>query len=106
MPTILYIAPDGAEHRVPVDAGMTLMEGAVINDVPGIVGQCGGICSCATCHCYVEGGWFATLPPASEGEREMIEKAYDLRPESRLGCQVVVTEDLEGMVVRMPQRQE
>jgi 2Fe-2S ferredoxin len=102
---VTYVTASGVEYPVEIDSKQTLMEGAVLNDVPGIIGLCGGICSCATCHCYVGPEWQAKLQPPSEGEFAMLERASDRRLESRLGCQVVVTEALDGMVVRLPEHQ-
>ena len=105
MPKITYIEAGGAEHVVDIDPGLTLMEGSIINDVPGIIGLCGGICSCATCHCYIEGEWAGKLSPPTEGELTMLERAWERKTSSRLGCQVVVTDALDGMVVHLPAHQ-
>ena len=105
MPKVTYIEAGGAEHVVAVDPGLNVMEGSILNEVPGIIGLCGGICSCATCHCYIEGEWAAKLPSPTEGELAMLERAFDRRPSSRLGCQVVVTDALDGMVVQLPAHQ-
>jgi 2Fe-2S ferredoxin len=71
MPVVNYVEADGTEHSVDVDAQLSVMEGSVLNDVPGIVGLCGGICSCATCHCYIADTWADKLPPPTEGELAM-----------------------------------
>ncbi|MDB5395342.1 MAG: (2Fe-2S)-binding protein [Rhodospirillales bacterium] len=105
MPKVSYIEASGVQHIVDVGEQLSLMEGAVLNDVEGIVGLCGGICSCATCHCYIDDEWAAKLPTPSEGELTMLERAYDRRPNSRLGCQIAVTEMLDGLVVRLPAHQ-
>lgn len=105
MPKITYIEANGAAHEVDLDPELSLMEGSVLNDIPGIIGLCGGICSCATCHCYIGAEWAAKLPPPSEGELTMLERAEDRRPESRLGCQIRVNDTLDGMVVRLPAHQ-
>jgi len=105
LPKVTYIESDGTEHIVELDPQMSLMEGSVLNEVPGIIGLCGGICSCATCHCYVGPEWAGRLPAPSEGELAMLERAAERRPESRLGCQIAVTEALDGMVVRLPSHQ-
>src|SRR5258708_7773102 len=73
LPKVTYIEASGAEHVVDVDPQLSVMEGSILNEVPGIIGLCGGICSCATCHCYIEGEWAAKLPPPSEGELTMLE---------------------------------
>jgi 2Fe-2S ferredoxin len=105
LPKVTYVEADGTAHTVEVDPQLSLMEGSILNEVPGIIGLCGGICSCATCHCYIGGEWAAKLSPPSEGELAMLERASDRRPESRLGCQVVVTEALDGIVVGLPSHQ-
>ncbi|HLG86846.1 MAG TPA: 2Fe-2S iron-sulfur cluster-binding protein [Alphaproteobacteria bacterium] len=105
MPRITYVEFNGTRHEVDVDQELSLMEGSVLNEIPGIIGLCGGICSCATCHCYVGPEWAGKLQPPSEGELTMLERAADRRPESRLGCQIRVNEDLDGMVVRLPEHQ-
>ena len=105
MPKVTYIEAGGAEHVVDVDPGLNVMEGSILNEVPGIIGLCGGICSCATCHCYIEGEWAGKLTPPTEGELAMLERAWERRASSRLGCQVVVTDALDGMVVHLPAHQ-
>ncbi|MDR3416849.1 MAG: 2Fe-2S iron-sulfur cluster-binding protein [Nevskia sp.] len=105
MVAITYIEHDGTRHRVDVDADMTLMEGATLNMVPGVIGMCGGICSCATCHCYIPAAWQDKLLPPSPGELNMLDSASHRRPNSRLGCQIVVTAALEGMEVELPVEQ-
>lgn len=105
MATITYIEHDGAEYRVELDPGTTLMQGAVGHGVSGIVGDCGGACSCATCHCYVDPAWLGKLDPPSETEEQMLECAIDPQDNSRLSCQIDVTEALDGLVVRLPESQ-
>lgn len=105
MTAITYVEHDGTEHTVEVDEGMNLMEGATLNMVPGLDGMCGGICSCATCHCYIETPWSDGIPVAAPGEVRMLEKAKYLQANSRLGCQVNVTAAMEGMKVYLPQEQ-
>ncbi len=105
MPLVTYVTADGVRYPVEMVEQLSLMEGAVLNDVPGVIGLCGGICSCATCHCYIAAPWAERLPPPSEGELSMLERALDRRPESRLGCQVAVTADLDGMIVALPAHQ-
>jgi len=105
LPKVTYIGADGSKYPVEIDEGQSLMEGAIFNDVPGIIGLCGGICSCATCHCYVEPEWAAKLPSPSEGELSMLDRATDRRSTSRLGCQIIVTEELDGLVISVPSRQ-
>ena len=101
MPRITYIPHDGDPIAADAFPGMTLMEIALTADVPGILGMCGGICSCATCHVYLEEGWLARLPPPAPEERDMIDGLTQARPNSRLGCQVAVSDDLDGLVVRV-----
>jgi len=105
MPKVTYIEGNGRAHTVEVDVDQTLMEGAILNDVPGIVALCGGICSCSTCHCYISSPWADKLMPPGEGELAMLERAWNRRPESRLGCQIIMTADLEKLVVDLPERQ-
>lgn len=105
MPKILFIEHNGAEHLVEAECGKSVMQTAVENVVPGILGDCGGSCSCATCHAYVDPRWLAQLPPASEEERLILEGALEQRDNSRLSCQIKVSEALDGMVLRLPERQ-
>jgi 2Fe-2S ferredoxin len=105
MVAITYVEHDGKRHTVDVDAGLSLMEGATMNMVPGVEGMCGGICSCATCHCYVPEAWQGKLPEAKPGELAMLDTASHRRKNSRLGCQITVTAELEGMEVGLPSEQ-
>jgi 2Fe-2S ferredoxin len=105
MPRVTYVEANGQRHTVEVDENQSLMEGAILNEVPGIVAQCGGICSCATCHCYIGPEWSPKIKPISEGELALLERAWDRRPESRLGCQIEVTSELDGIVVHLPAHQ-
>ena len=105
MPKITYRAHDGAEFQVDTDLGVTVMEGAVRNSVPGIDGDCGGACACATCHVYVDEAWLSRLEPQSDMERSMLEFAENVHPNSRLGCQIKMRADLDGLVVSMPESQ-
>ncbi len=105
MAKITYIEFNGTEHVVDVEAGLTLMEGAVRNSVPGIEAQCGGNCACATCHVYVDEAWAAKLRERDEMESSMLDGVNDVDSRSRLSCQVRVTDDLDGMVVHLPERQ-
>jgi ferredoxin, 2Fe-2S len=103
MVKIIYIEPDGGELAVDVPEGWTVMQGATANGVAGIEAECGGSCACATCHCYADG---ATLPAPSETEAAMLENAAAERlASSRLSCQIVVRPELDGLVVRLPDRQ-
>lgn len=105
MPTITYIEHNGKEHIVEAQVGQTLMEAAVANLVPGIVAECGGACSCATCHVYVDEKWQKVTGEPSEMEEDMLDFAFDVRPTSRLSCQIKITEDMDGLVVRIPEHQ-
>ena len=105
MPKITYIEHDGSHHTVDAENGSTVMETAVNNDVPGILATCGGSCSCATCHVYVDESWVDKLPPAELEEEDMLDTAHDLQENSRLSCQIKVTEELDGLIVTTPPRQ-
>lgn len=106
MPTITYIQPDGSSQAVEVASGTSVMQAAVSNGVPGIVGECGGSAMCATCHVHVEPGHDDKLPPVSDNEAEMLEFAATERQEnSRLGCQLVMSDALDGLVVKLPESQ-
>lgn len=105
MPKITYIEDDGTEHSVEAEVGMTVMEAAVKNMVPGIEAECGGACACATCHVYVEPDWRAPTGEPEEMEEDMLDFAFDVRESSRLSCQIKVTDALDGLVVRVPEKQ-
>jgi 2Fe-2S ferredoxin len=105
MPKITFIEQDGTERTVEAELGATVMETAIQNDVPGILATCGGSCSCATCHVYVDEEWFDRLPDLSLDEQDMLDTAHDLEPNSRLSCQILVTEEIDGLVVKTPPRQ-
>jgi len=105
MARITYILHDGTEHVVEAEPGMTVMEAAVKNSIPGIAAECGGACACATCHVYVDEQWFETTGGPSPMEEDMLDFGYDVRPNSRLSCQIKVTEQLDGLIVRTPPRQ-
>ncbi len=105
MPKITYIDENGGERTVEVPEGWSVMEGAVKNNVAGIDADCGGACACATCHVYVDPAWQAKLPAKEEMELSMLDFALDVKPNSRLSCQIKVTPDLDGLVVRTPKSQ-
>ncbi|MAJ22191.1 MAG: 2Fe-2S ferredoxin [Candidatus Pelagibacter sp. TMED64] len=105
MPKITYIEYNGKEHIVDVPIGLSVMEGAVQNDIPGIDADCGGSCACATCHVYVDEKWFEKIPKKEEAEEDMLDMAFEPNQNSRLTCQITVTNELEGLVVRMPKQQ-
>ncbi len=105
MPTITYVEHDGTIHTVDAPTGRSLMQIATSEGIPGILGDCGGSCSCATCHCYVDEAWLGRLPPPGETEVFMLEAALEPRENSRLCCQLQMTEALDGMVVHLPAEQ-
>jgi len=102
---VVYVEHGGTEHSVEVSLGDTLMHGAVWNRVPGIVGHCGGAGGCATCQVYVDEGWTDRAGPPSANERRTLRFAVEPKPNSRLACQIVMADALDGIVVNMPQRQ-
>ncbi len=102
MARITYIEHDGTEHVAEVENGLSVMEGAVNNGIPGIDADCGGVCSCATCHVHVPSEWDATLPSRTESELEMLEFAIERAADSRLSCQLVVDDRLDGLIVHLP----
>lgn len=102
MPRVTFVQPGGAAQTVEAPAGKSVMEAAVGEMVNGIIGECGGCCSCATCHVHVDEAWFGKLEPKDQMEEAMLEGAVDPGPTSRLSCQVKLTDDLDGLVVRIP----
>tara|TARA_B100000427_G_scaffold198971_1_gene165390 strand:+ start:567 stop:887 length:321 start_codon:yes stop_codon:yes gene_type:complete len=105
MPKITYIEYDGKTHTVDVANGLTVMEGAVQNNIPGIDADCGGGMACATCHVYVKEEWFNKLPKKEDGEEDMIDMAYEPKKNSRLSCQLTVSDQLDGLIVNLPEKQ-
>ena len=105
MAKITYITHDNKTYTFDVQNGLTVMEGAVQNDVPGIDADCGGGMACATCHVYVKEEWFDKIPKKEDGEEDMIDMAYEPNKLSRLSCQIIITDDLEGLVVNLPEKQ-
>ena len=105
MPKIKYIQHDGTEHEIEVQNGLSLMEGAVNNLVPGIDADCGGACACATCHINLENGALEKTGDRTEMEATMLDFAEDVRDNSRLACQIQVSDELDGLIVRMPEAQ-
>ena len=105
MPKIIYNTHDNKSHTVEVQNGLTVMEGAVQNDIPGIDADCGGGMACATCHVYVDEKWFSKLPDKESAEEDMLDMAFEPKKFSRLGCQITVTDQLDGLVVKMPSKQ-
>jgi 2Fe-2S ferredoxin len=105
MPKITYIEHGGKTHTVDAPVGTTVMENAIKNGVPGIVAECGGACSCATCHVHVDEAWKDKVGPPSPMEEDMLDFAFDVKPTSRLSCQIKVTDELDGLVVHTPAQQ-
>ena len=105
MPKITYKTPDDKTHIIDVQNGLTVMEGAIQNDIPGIDADCGGGMSCATCHVYVNEEWLDKLPAKEDGEEDMLDMAFEPKKNSRLSCQLIVSDTLEGLVVKIPSKQ-
>lgn len=105
MPKITYVDFQGTERVVEASVGDTVMETANSNDVPGIDADCGGACACATCHVYIDPQWFDKVGKPQEIEAEMLEVAEEVKPNSRLSCQIIVTEEMDGLVLQTPESQ-
>ena len=105
MPKITYIEHNGKSHTLEVADGLTVMEGALQNNIPGIDADCGGSCACATCHVYVDKKWFNKLPNKESAEEDMLDMAFEPQKFSRLSCQLTVSDALDGSVVKMPSKQ-
>ncbi len=107
MPKVSYIEHGGTRHEVEVGIGENVMHGALWNDLPGIVGECGGGLACATCHCYVDDAWSAVVGgPASKDESDMLDStAAEIKSTSRLSCQIIVTAAMDGLIVHLPEKQ-
>ena len=105
MPKITYKDSSGGSKTIDVENGLTVMEGAIQNEIPGIDADCGGSMACATCHVYVEEKWFNKLPKAEDAEVDMIDMAFEPKKNSRLSCQIIVGDELEGLVVTTPEKQ-
>ena len=105
MPKITYKDEKGSSKTIEVEKGLTVMEGAIQNDIPGIDADCGGSMACATCHVYVEEKWLDKLPKPEEGEIDMIDMAYEPKKNSRLSCQLIDSDKLEGVTVTTPEKQ-
>ena len=105
MTTITIVAFDGTRHEIAAENGSTVMETAIMNGVPGIIAECGGACTCATCHAYVDEAFAEIVGGPSMMEEDMLDFAYDVRPNSRLSCQIKVRDDLDGLIMRVPSRQ-
>ena len=106
MTKIVYIEHGGKSHNIDVQNGLTVMEGAIQNNIPGIDADCGGGMSCATCHVYInDDKWFSKLPEKEMGEDDMLDQAYEPKSNSRLSCQIIVSDELDGLSVYMPEKQ-
>ena len=105
MPKITYIEQNGKSHTVSVENGLTVMEGAVQNNIPGIDADCGGACACATCHVYVDEKWFSKLKEKESAEQDMLDVAFEPNSFSRLSCQLQFSDELDCLVVKMPSKQ-
>ena len=105
MPKITYITHDGTSHEIDAAEGTTVMENAIKNSIPGIEAECGGACACATCHVYVDEAWQETVGAPEIMEEDMLDFAWEPRKGSRLSCQIKVRAELDGLIVRIPERQ-
>ena len=105
MTKIIYNTHDNKVHTIDVQNGLTVMEGAVQNDIPGIDADCGGGMACATCHVYIQEEWWGKLPNKEDGEEDMLDMAHEPNKFSRLSCQVIVSDELDGLVVSIPSKQ-
>ncbi len=105
MVKVVFVNSNGERREIAAEPGMTVMETAVKNGIDQIVGECGGACACATCHVYVAPEWLDKLPAASPMESDMLDFAVDPRPNSRLSCQITLTDALDGLVIVTPERQ-
>ena len=105
MTKITYITHDNKSHTVDVQNGLTVMEGAVQNDISGIDADCGGGMACATCHVYVKEEWFDKLPTKEDGEEDMLDMAFEPKNNSRLSCQITISDELDGLIVNIPSKQ-
>ena len=101
MPKITFITPDGERHEVDVENGYSVMEGAINNNIDGIVAECGGACACATCHSYIDDAWTGKLAEMDDMEDSMLDAAFERKPNSRLTCQIEVSDELDGLVVHV-----
>ena len=105
MPKINYITHDNQNFSIDVQKGLTVMEGAVQNDIPGIDADCGGSMACATCHVYINDKWFDKVASKQVGEDDMLDQAFEPKKNSRLSCQIIVSDELDGLVVNLPEKQ-
>ena len=105
MPKINYKDNQGNCITIEVENGLSVMEGAIQNDIPGIDADCGGSMACATCHVYVQDSWLDKLPKAEDAENDMIDMAYEPKKNSRLSCQIIVSDELNGLEIKTPEKQ-
>ena len=105
MSKVTYIESDGKSHTIDVQNGLTVMEGAIQNNITGIDADCGGSMACATCHVYVKEEWFDKLPKKEDGEEDMLDMAFEPKNNSRLSCQLIVSDELDGLEVNIPSKQ-
>jgi ferredoxin, 2Fe-2S len=107
MPSVTFVEFGGAEHVIDIATGENVMRGALYNDLPGIVGECGGGLACATCHCYVDEAWTGRVGgPSSRDEADMLEStSAEVKATSRLSCQIIVTDEMDGLIVHLPETQ-
>ena len=105
MPKVTYKDFNGNSKTINVESGLSVMEGAIQNDIPGIDADCGGSMACATCHVYVEEKWLNKLPKAEDAENDMIDMAYNPKKNSRLSCQIILSDELDGLEVTTPEKQ-
>ena len=105
MPKITYIEHNEKTHTIEIPIGLSVMEGAVQNNIPGIDADCGGSMACATCHVYVAEKWFNKIPKKEDGEEDMLDVAYEPNRFSRLSCQIIVKDELEGLIIKLPVKQ-
>jgi ferredoxin, 2Fe-2S len=105
MVKITFTDSDDTSRTVEAEIGSTIMETAIKNGIPGIEAECGGACACATCHVYIDESWQTKTGQASPMEEDMLDFGFDVRPSSRLSCQIKVSQDLDGLIVRTPARQ-
>ena len=105
MSKITYIEHNGKSHCINVQNGLTVMEGAIQNNIPGIDADCGGSMACATCHVYVKEEWFNKLPTKEDGEEDMLDMAFEPKKNSRLSCQIIISDELDGLTVNIPSKQ-
>ena len=105
MPKITYKDFQGGSKTIEIESGLTVMEGAIQNDIPGIDADCGGSMACATCHVYVDQQWIDKIPKAEDAENDMIDMAFEPKKNSRLSCQIIVSEELNGLEITTPEKQ-